>query len=183
LLTLEGAPILYYGTEVGLSQDGDAHQENAYARAPMRWGEQQDQELLAYYRQLIALRHAHPALRGPQRLTLPVHVLNTMPAAQRIDAVPAVQKRGAVAAAQEQVGAYLRWDEQEALLVVLNNAEVTVQLAVSLAGRAYCFTPVLLPAGGAWVEDGSPPVAAGGGQHITVTLPALSAAIFVAPLA
>jgi glycosidase len=32
-LTLDGTPIIYYGTEAGLSQAGDARDENAYARA------------------------------------------------------------------------------------------------------------------------------------------------------
>jgi cyclomaltodextrinase len=162
-MTLEGAPILYYGTEVGLSQSGDAHVENAYARAPMLWGEQQDQELLAYYRQLIALRHAHPALRGTQRLTL---------AAVALDAAPGVQ---------EQVGAYLRWQGPDAALVVVNNAAVPVKLRIALAERlpeslkgsaqTPLLTPAVLPSAGVWRETEQ--------GHIEVRLPEMSAAVFV----
>jgi cyclomaltodextrinase / maltogenic alpha-amylase / neopullulanase len=60
--TLAGPPIVYYGTEVGLSQQrsikdaGDRH-----ARLPMLWGGEQDRELLAFYRQLVALRRELPA--------------------------------------------------------------------------------------------------------------------------
>ncbi len=59
--TLPGPPIIYYGTEVGLSQvrdvrypDGTGHPEEA--RLPMLWGERQDRGLLQFYRDLIALR-------------------------------------------------------------------------------------------------------------------------------
>ncbi len=166
-MTLDGAPILYYGTEVGLSQDGDAHQENAYARAPMRWGEAQDQALLGYYRQLIALRRAHPALRGTQRLTLAVEVLEAAPGTQ------------------EQAGAYLRWQGEDVVLVVLNNAEAPVRLRVLLAGklaetsqpgaRAPLLAPALLPPAGAWVQEDE-------GQ-VELHLPQMSAAVFVAKTA
>ena len=59
--TLAGPPIVYYGTEVGLSQQrsikdgGDEH-----ARLPMLWGDDQDGDLLRFYRELAALRHAIP---------------------------------------------------------------------------------------------------------------------------
>ncbi|MFN8475671.1 MAG: alpha-amylase family glycosyl hydrolase [Anaerolineae bacterium] len=53
--TLPGPPIIYYGTEVGLSQQrGLGRLEEA--RLPMPWGEAQDVSLLQYYRDLIALR-------------------------------------------------------------------------------------------------------------------------------
>lgn len=61
--TLPGPPIIYYGTEVGLSQvrdvrypDGSGHPEEA--RLPMLWGERQDQKLLQFYHDLIALRRS-----------------------------------------------------------------------------------------------------------------------------
>lgn len=55
-----GPPIIYYGTEIGLSQpistkDG---QGLHVSRTPMLWGDQQDQALLAFYRDLIAKRRA-----------------------------------------------------------------------------------------------------------------------------
>jgi len=71
--TLPHPPILYYGTEVGQSQrldvrhaDGSGHPEES--RLPMLWGEDQDCELLEFYRQLGALRRATTAIwRGERR--------------------------------------------------------------------------------------------------------------------
>jgi glycosidase len=65
--TLPHPPILYYGTEAGLSQfhdvraaDGSGHPEEA--RLPMRWGHDQDEELLAFYRELGMFRRSTAAL-------------------------------------------------------------------------------------------------------------------------
>jgi len=55
-------PILYYGTEVGLSQRAAVGRLEE-ARLPMLWDDAQDQELLAFFQALIAFRHAHPSLR------------------------------------------------------------------------------------------------------------------------
>jgi glycosidase len=71
--TLPHPPILYYGTEVGLSQrldvrhaDGSGHPEES--RLPMLWGDAQDRDLLAFYRALGALRRATaPVWRGERR--------------------------------------------------------------------------------------------------------------------
>ena len=65
--TLPGPPIIYYGTEVGLSQvRGVGRLEEA--RLPMRWGDEQDADLLAFYRALVALRRESPAAwRGERR--------------------------------------------------------------------------------------------------------------------
>jgi hypothetical protein len=57
-MRLSGPPIIYYGTEVGLTQryskeDGLGLEAS---REPMRWGGDQDQDLLAYYKSLIAAR-------------------------------------------------------------------------------------------------------------------------------
>ncbi len=72
--TLSGPPLIYYGTEVGLSQERDVRQGNLgfphEARLPMLWDEAQDTELLAFYRALIALRRASFALRRGTRRTL-----------------------------------------------------------------------------------------------------------------
>ena len=75
--TLPHPPIVYYGTEVGLSQvrdvrsaDGSGHPEES--RLPMAWGDGQDRELLAAYRDLIALRRANMALWRGERTTLAI---------------------------------------------------------------------------------------------------------------
>jgi glycosidase len=56
-MQLPGPPIIYYGTEIGLSQSaGKAGRAGLEAsRAPMPW-QDQDREMLAYYRDLIAAR-------------------------------------------------------------------------------------------------------------------------------
>ena len=115
--TLEGTPIVYYGTEIGLSQYDDAFKENAYARAPMLWGDQQDASLLAFYRRLLALRNAHDTLRHGTRRTLTVEVdtVNDNKSEQ-----------------QEQVGGYMRVLGKQFLLVLFNNNEQKVRVRLSL---------------------------------------------------
>lgn len=59
LFTIPGAPTIYYGDEVGLAGDRDPE-----CRRPMPWDRATgENDLLAYYRQLGALRQAHPVLR------------------------------------------------------------------------------------------------------------------------
>lgn len=54
-MRLPGPPIIYYGTEVGLCQSRSTREGMGLhvCRVPMAWGEEQDQELLAYYKELI----------------------------------------------------------------------------------------------------------------------------------
>jgi alpha-glucosidase len=63
-------PVIYYGTEVGLSQRHDGAIENAEARLPMLWGGDQDQELLAHFQRLGRMRRESPALRRGERRTV-----------------------------------------------------------------------------------------------------------------
>lgn len=62
--SLPHPPVIYYGTEVGLSQwhdleypDGSRRMEES--RTPMLWGEQQNADLLSFYRSLIFWRRRH----------------------------------------------------------------------------------------------------------------------------
>ena len=65
--TLSGPPVIYYGTEVGLSQARDVRQDGRglpeESRLPMLWGGDQDTDLLEYYRRLILLRRDISALK------------------------------------------------------------------------------------------------------------------------
>jgi len=70
LLTLPGMPVIYYGTEVGLSQRFDGVIENAEARLPMLWGGEQNQDLLAHFQALGRLRRDSVALRRGERRTV-----------------------------------------------------------------------------------------------------------------
>jgi hypothetical protein len=56
-LQLPGPAIVYYGTEVGLRQGADLH-EDGYegVRALMSWDEKQDEDLLAFYKEQIEIR-------------------------------------------------------------------------------------------------------------------------------
>jgi alpha-glucosidase (family GH31 glycosyl hydrolase) len=65
LLTAAETPVLYYGSEVGLSQVGLGELETTN-RLPMRWEEEQDLEMLDVHRRLVALRNSHPELRRGQ---------------------------------------------------------------------------------------------------------------------
>ena len=58
-MRLPGPPIIYYGSEVGLSQpDGPAQRVGLHvSRVPMLWGEEQDRGLLEYYTAIIQKRH------------------------------------------------------------------------------------------------------------------------------
>lgn len=57
--TLPGAPVIYYGSELGMTGAGDPQN-----RAPMRWDIANDQNPdLAWVRKLVAIRKSHPALR------------------------------------------------------------------------------------------------------------------------
>ena len=55
--TVYGVPSVYYGDEVGVEGYHDP-----FCRMPFPWG-REDKELLAHYRALGELRHAHSALK------------------------------------------------------------------------------------------------------------------------
>jgi glycosidase len=102
--TLAGPPIVYYGTEVGLSQYAGMHDGRsdgmAECRRPMLWGEAQDADLLAFYRWLIGLRRGHKVLLNGRRHT------------SHLDR-------------QQQTYAYTRSNEAEALTIAFNLSEET----------------------------------------------------------
>lgn len=69
LFTLSAPPILYYGTETGLSQDRFISEGEGFdeARLPMNWDDP-DQNLLEYFRTLIHLRRSLPVSTGHRTL-------------------------------------------------------------------------------------------------------------------
>ena len=63
-LTYMGAPVIYYGDEIGMTGGNDPDN-----RRPMAWSHP-DTNMLAFYEKLIAIRKANPVLRSSQFLTL-----------------------------------------------------------------------------------------------------------------
>ena len=59
LMTMPGAPCIYYGDEVGLSSRGDPHCRAAFPPDEADW----DTDLLSFYRDATTLRHRHEVLR------------------------------------------------------------------------------------------------------------------------
>ncbi|MFZ6030398.1 MAG: alpha-amylase family glycosyl hydrolase [Chloroflexota bacterium] len=113
--TLAGPPIVYYGTEVGLSQLRDIRQGThgipEEARLPMPW-DGQDADLLDFYRRLIALRRTQPALRRGQRQTI---------------------------LADENTIAYTRADGEGQLLVMLNLSAQAQTLSIPAEWQKLAF--------------------------------------------
>jgi len=114
--TLAGAPVIYYGTEVGLSQHDDVMQHgraiHEEARLPMIWGEAQDRELFNFYKGLISLRKNHSALRRGSRTTI---------------------------FSDEKVLVYRRSDAEKNLVTVLNVSEQEVSFELELTESAFAF--------------------------------------------
>jgi len=72
--TLAGAPVIYYGTEIGLSQNNDVMQNrraiHEETRLPMLWGDDQDRDLFEFYKKLIRVRKDHSGLTHGARETI-----------------------------------------------------------------------------------------------------------------
>ena len=93
-MTLPGAPSVYYGDEVGVTGGGDPDCRRTYPWTDE--GGSPDLDLLDHYSQVIGIRRDHGALRGGEIETLLVD-----------DA--------------DHLYAFIRWDDTETLIVVLNN--------------------------------------------------------------
>lgn len=65
-MTFPGAPCVFYGSEVGVAGSFDPECRRAFPWNESEW----DKEMLDAHRQLISLRHDHPALRGPNYQTV-----------------------------------------------------------------------------------------------------------------
>lgn len=100
-MTFPGAPCLYYGDEIGMQGGEEPASRGAFPWDPAVW----DQDLLAYTRRCIQLRHRHPSLRRGR-----FHRLY----------------------AQDGAYAFSRHWEGEQLLVALNAAEESRRLNLSL---------------------------------------------------
>jgi glycosidase len=140
-MTFPGTPCIYYGDEIALrgTRRYDHPHRDHDARWPFPWHDEAawDRETLDFFRRAIALRHAHPALRGGRFEELYAHA---------------------------QQYAFLRRDDDETLLVVLNAGNEAAQISVPL-GPHFADGESLKPLLGA--------VAAGGvqGGHSVLSVP------------
>ena len=73
LFTLSAPPVIYNGTEVGVSQRNPLGRFEK-ARLPMLWGDEQDKDLLTYFRRLGALRKQFPVFASGSRKVVHLNV-------------------------------------------------------------------------------------------------------------
>ncbi len=114
LLTYTGVPMLYYGDEIGM--EGGPDPDN---RRPMVWEqEQQDQEMLAHYRRLIALRKELAPLRAAGVWACLTH-----------------DESGIYAYLRGELSMNGASPSNDVVLVVLNNSPRTQQIQVPLHAK------------------------------------------------
>jgi cyclomaltodextrinase / maltogenic alpha-amylase / neopullulanase len=125
-MTFPGAPCVYYGDEIALrgTDEYDAPHQDRDARWPFPWHDRSlwDLELLAYFRQVIALRHQYPVLRHGGYDTL---------------------------WAQDHCLVYARSDGEQTLVIALNAGEQAAEIELSSAicpGHHATLVPVFGPA-------------------------------------
>ncbi len=104
-------PIIYYGTEVGVTQERDV-QQGGFAileesRSPMLWGDAQDADLLDFYTRLIHFRSTHPVLYKGERQPL--------------------------LATSDGIFAYARQHKGATSITILNNSDVPHVVALDLS--------------------------------------------------
>ncbi|HZC05294.1 MAG TPA: alpha-amylase family glycosyl hydrolase [Ktedonobacterales bacterium] len=112
LMVAPGFPVIYYGTEVGLSQREGPPGKDAYAREPMPWGSDQQGDVLEHTRWLIAQRAQRVSLRRGQIAPLAVNV-------ESGDA--------------DEVRALARWTDDEATLIIFNNSDQPARYGLAWA--------------------------------------------------
>ena len=105
LFTLSQPPIIYNGTEVGVSQRNPLGRFEE-ARLPMLWGDAADKNLLAYFQRLGALRKQFPLLASGRQAVVHLNV-------------------------QNGTYAYLRTLETNSVLIALNTSRRTQTINVS----------------------------------------------------
>lgn len=110
-MTLPGAPCIYYGDEIGLAgtlnYDGPHRDPDARRAFPWHDPAAWDSDLLAYFKEVITLRHAHRALRRGQFTQL---------------------------AADGYLYAFARHEGEETLVVAVNVGETAAEMAVPVGG-------------------------------------------------
>jgi cyclomaltodextrinase / maltogenic alpha-amylase / neopullulanase len=142
MMTYPGAPSIYYGDEIGLPGNLDPD-----CRRTILWDQREtwDQDVLTYHKQMIAVRHAHSALRTG--------------AYQRL-----YPSSGSGQGADAEIYVFARSNDDETLLVAVNTAEQPGEAAVptgALLGPG-ARLETIFGRGAATVESG----------HVRIDLPA-----------
>ena len=149
-LTLPGSPVIYYGSELGMTGPDDPQN-----RAPMRWDIANDHNPdLAWIRKLIAIRKQHPALRYGDFTVLDTDALLafTRTTDNLRDSVivvvnPTDQKRKEVFTTR--IGRLMSWGELKDVLTGENFRTVTGLLSVEMPPRSIrLLAPITEPANG-----------------------------------
>ena len=107
LFTLSAPPVIYNGTEVGVSQRNPLGRFEE-ARLPMPWGDEADKDLLDYFRRLGALRKQFSVLTSGRRKVVHLNV-------------------------QKGTYAYLRTSETDSVLIALNTGRCSQTIDVPIS--------------------------------------------------
>ena len=107
LFTLSAPPVIYNGTEVGVSQRNPLGRFEE-ARLPMPWGDEADKDLLDYFRRLGALRKQFSVLTSGRRKVVHLSV-------------------------QKGTYAYLRTSETDSILIALNTSRRSQTIDVPIS--------------------------------------------------
>ena len=107
LFTLLAPPVIYNGTEVGVSQRNPLGRFEE-ARLPMPWGDEADRDLLDYFRRLGALRNQFSGLTSGWRRVVHLNV-------------------------QKGTYAYLRTAETDSVLIALNTSRCSQTIDVPMS--------------------------------------------------
>jgi glycosidase len=133
-MTFPGTPSIYYGDEIALkgTKRYDRPHRDRDARWPFPWHDPSrwDREMLQYFREVIALRHAHPALRRGEF----------------------IQQY-----ADSRHYAFVRHDACETLLVILNAGDEPAEIKVPVShyfSNGELLTPLIGPVTEGTVHDG-----------------------------
>ncbi|MCY3722988.1 MAG: alpha-amylase family glycosyl hydrolase [Candidatus Poribacteria bacterium] len=107
LFTLFAPPVIYNGTEIGVSQRNPLGRFEE-ARLPMPWGDEADNDLLDYFRRLGALRNQFSGLTSGRRQVVHLNV-------------------------QKGTYAYLRTSETDSILIAFNTGRCSQTIDVPVS--------------------------------------------------
>ena len=107
LFTLSAPPVIYNGTEIGVSQRNPLGRFEE-ARLPTPWGDEADKNLLAYFRRLGELRRQFSVLTSGKREVVHLNV-------------------------QNGTYAYVRTSEVNSVMIVLNTSRLSQTIDVSIS--------------------------------------------------